>query len=161
MITTRALLVLVAGLAVALGCQTAASPETDAGTDGDADSDTDSDTDSDSDTDAWAGVLCGWGICTPPQVCCITADAPFQECVDADTCIGDLVVVCDGPEDCEPEGECCLPSGAISATWCAAGSCQTLQAACHVDDDCGEAGHCCPAFLFGWAHGACQPEPCG
>ncbi len=185
MTATRALLVLIAGLIAAFGCQTASSTETDAGTDGDTDSDSDSDTDADSDTDtdsdsdsdtdsdsdadtdtdtdtdtdAWAGVLCGWGICTSPQACCITSDAPFQECVDAGACSGDLMVVCDGPEDCAGDGECCLPSGAIMATWCAVGSCQTLQAACHTDGDCG-AGHCCPAFLFGWAHGACQPDPC-
>jgi hypothetical protein len=94
-------------------------------------------------------------------VCCITPDEPHQECVDLDGCTGDLVVACDGPEDCEEAGgECCLPSGAISATYCASGECMSGQAACHGEPDCDSLESCCPGVLFGWAHGACQADPC-
>ena len=144
--------------------------DTDSDTDGDSDTDSDTNTDTDSDgdggtdteTDGWDGIYCGWGICYQPQVCCITPDTPYQECLDYPACDGDLAVSCDGPEDCEGGlgVECCLPSGAVSATYCAVGECMASQALCHVESDCDTDESCCPGVLSGWTYGACQVEPC-
>ena len=132
-------------------CSHVASVGGDAGTDAD----------TGTDTDGWEGILCGWGICDLPQVCCITSAEPYQECVDSDSCAGDLMVACDGPEDCGATGgECCLPSGAYSATYCVTGECMSTQAVCHVESDCSEGESCCPGVLFGWTYSACQADPC-
>ncbi len=137
----------------------------DADTDGDADSGVDagSDASADAGTDAggFTGVLCGYGICDPGQVCCVTQSPPSQECKASADCLGDFQVPCDGPEDCGgPGNECCMPSGAISRSTCINGHCMAGLSMCHTQTDCDANEHCCPSVFFGYSYKACQSSPC-
>jgi hypothetical protein len=81
------------------------------------------------------GILCGWGICFGSEVCCVQASPPAEECTAPDGCAGDLVLTCDGPEDCGPGEQCCMPSGAVSRTTCMA-SCVSGFPLCHAVGEC-------------------------
>jgi hypothetical protein len=59
----------------------------------------------------FGGVACGMSTCGPKEVCCITQDADggasavcSMSCAD-----GGIAVMCDGPEDCDPNANkyCC------------------------------------------------------
>ncbi len=174
------LLMLLATVMVCGGCSnvssigdggtTDADTDTDSDTDSDTDTDTDSDTDTDADTDSdtdtnidtdtnQGGILCGWGICFSPQVCCVVESPPSQNCVDQGDCAG-FSIVCDGPEDCGPDHECCLPSGAVMSTYCFENQCMSGLSACHTVADCDTGEDCCPSVMLGWANSTCLPSPC-
>jgi hypothetical protein len=152
------------------GSDTDTDMDTDTDTDTDADTDTDTDTDtgvdSDTETDSEYGIECGYlMICEPPEVCCLWEDG---NCWDLDyySCDEGLAVACDGPEDCGGGGaECCLPSGAVNATYCAVGACISSASICHDEFDCDDGESCCPGVLSGttynWSYSACQTGTCG
>jgi len=140
-----------------------ADGDADSDMDGDTDTDTDGDTESesyaDSDTDLPEGeVLCGWGVCFTPEICCVTESPPTQECMTPSMCSGDFLAMCDGPEDCGDGGECCMPTGGISSSWCSTDGC--MVTACHNADDCPDADHCCDSVFFGYTIGVCSTDPC-
>jgi hypothetical protein len=140
-----------------------ADSDSDTDADSDADSDSDTDADSDSDTDIpFGGILCGWGICFGDEVCCVSENTPGEECRPSQSGCGSdsFIVTCDGPEDCNHgKGHCCLPSGAISSTFCVDQGCFAAEA-CHFDVDCPKGQQCCPANFFGWNHKECSTTPC-
>ncbi|MFH2008314.1 MAG: hypothetical protein ABI333_17145 [bacterium] len=105
------------------------------------------------------GVLCGWGVCGPPEVCCVSDEEPYEECTATDACAGDLAVVCDGPEDCGAGQACCRPSGAVSRTYCVSGACPAGGTLCRRDTDCAAGESCEPDVLFGWSHRVCAAGP--
>jgi hypothetical protein len=84
----------------------------------------------------------------------------YMECTTQTTC-GDLLVTCDGPEDCGGVGhQCCMPSGAAIQTTCITGSCLTGLAMCHATADCPQGQSCCPAKIMGYQYSACQTSTC-
>ena len=115
------------------------------------------------DAAGYAGILCGWGICTAgEELCCITeGTSPSQECVAVTGPLQcDLGARCDGPEDCGPGQQCCMPSGAIMQTYCVAGACPAGRALCHANDNCTRTGEiCCFSIEFGWDHWVCAQGP--
>ena len=110
-----------------------------------------------------AGVLCGTAICaTGEELCCVSGSAPALQCVAVDApgpqC--DFGARCDGPEDCGPGQQCCMPSGGIMQTYCVAGACPAGRALCHTNSDCTRQGEiCCFSIEFGWEHWTCSQGP--
>jgi hypothetical protein len=100
----------------------------------------------------FAGVLCGFGICGASEVCCVTASPAGEECTAPTACAGDFVLTCDGSEDCAEGEQCCMPSGAILQTPCAA-ACASGLPMCHVvaecdDGDPGTFDYCHPSMCI-------------
>jgi hypothetical protein len=115
------------------------------------------------DAAGYAGILCGWGLCAVgEEMCCVSGSAPSQQCVTVNApgpqC--DFGARCDGPEDCGPGQQCCMPSGAIMQSYCVAGACPAGRALCHASSDCTRAGEiCCFSIEFGWDHWTCSQGP--
>ena len=144
---------------------TETGPDVDSDTDADTDTDSDTDTGTDSSTDTAVDggieegeVFCGWGICTNPEICCVTETPPTQECMTPSMCSGDFLAMCDGPEDCGEDGHCCLPTGGVSNSWCSSTEC--MVTACHTEADCPGGDFCCTDFYFGYSMGVCSIDPC-
>ena len=160
--------------------------DTDADTDTDSDTDTDTDTDTDSDPDAGPseqlpGIFadggcddlltpgnecddstsCGKNIPDCPydtHVCCVSNYAANAvKCQEGDTCKQGSLASCDGPEDCEDGGTCCLVVNmmAFSAKMsckpngCGAGVLEFEM--CHRDADCNKPdAKCIKEAPFTW-----------
>ena len=103
-------------------------------------------------------MFCGWGICTNPEICCVTETPPTQECMTPSMCSGDFLAMCDGPEDCGEDGHCCLPTGGVSNSWCSSTEC--MVTVCHTEADCPGGDFCCTDFYFGYSMGVCSVDPC-
>lgn len=96
------------------------------------------------------GVLCGYGVCMDPEICCWRGGYPptpecmtEEDCLACDSCF--FPQRCDGPEDCPTSQDCCyygdefLPeSTCTDATGC--------DRQCHDEDDC-DAGQLCCGYL--------------
>ena len=146
-------------LATVLVCGGCGDDSDDGGGDIDTDTDTDGDTDTDTDTGTeyeYQGILCGYSICYAPQECCVFGSPVSQDCTDPGECAGDLVVTCDGPEDCPPDNECCLPSGASHSTACAPGECMDDHAMCHDNEDCDSLEFCYTGMFLGYTISICS-----
>jgi hypothetical protein len=79
------------------------------------------------------GIACGLLTCT--ATCCFTPPALFR--CDLPTCTG-VQRLCDGPEDCAPEQDCCLGTGG-DTTCESSGSCD--DEVCHVASTCTDEDH--------------------
>jgi hypothetical protein len=110
-------------------------------------------------TGGYVGVSCGGPTCSPGENCCVSETPASLTCTSSTSC-GDLLVTCDGPEDCGGTGhQCCMPSGAIIQTTCTTGSCLVGLAMCHTAADCPQGQSCCPGMLFGYSYRSCQATP--
>ena len=98
----------------------------------------------------WEGILCGYGVCMEPEICCWRHGyPPIAECMTEEACLACSSCFfpqrCDGPEDCGGGEECCYMGGDfLSEAYCVDNeACDRL---CHTESDCG-AGELCCGFL--------------
>lgn len=93
------------------------------------------------------GVLCGYGICMAPEICCWRDGYPptpecmtEEACLDCDSCF--FPQRCDGPEDCPGSQNCCYYGGDFSSeSYCTSAAGCDRQ--CHDEDDCDADELCC------------------
>ena len=95
----------------------------------------------------WEGILCGWGICMEPEICCWRHGyPPIAECMTEEACLACSSCFfpqrCDGPEDCGVGEECCYAGGDfLSEAYCEDND--ACDRFCHTEADCGGEELCC------------------